>query len=723
MCNCSSFQRHSGEVSDHIKELISAFQFEDADRFILNQGMKNPLIRFQHLVSQIAIDPARANGVEYEMCRACQSLVTFIGFLHWPSLIMPPRLAREMVGEPLQYAIDIDLVYLHASLFLGQRKSVPDLVGHKNTKYAQFLSICAKSRLDGGITPKMAQELKKKCLADSYHVFLGNLPYSKPHQQNFLLKPISQLDEADSPQMTVVRTWNFDNALGLGQCLDRIRTNKTLEPQHFKYLDHLATWAQDVLKRQFSNNWWNDTIKAHSRHIFQEYGIKSYLLYAYSLLEKQETLTPTEIGTVADAVRFSGDEKLCTAYFMHIKHQSITFPLYAIVSSYFHCLYSLGPFAESTQIFYKMLVTGGGKRQRRKKRRSSALRTQDLHIGILTSDLKAHAVADFSLPLFLANGARRTVFFGGQPDANTNVFIANTDEWRVTRELNALELGDEINRSDCDLIIDLGGLVPNAQSAGLNKVNKPVVGYIGAVGSTSRFFNDYFLVDPILNENNILKREFSEKLIELPAPWMRYKKINPMIRYDSDALDSNPLLGVINDPRKIGPRTIKAIQIFLSEHPKHCVLFRHSFFNRHWAQSIYSKICDKQDFSKQLIFDLKPKSNIEHHQTFNRLWACLDPCDAYGGATSTCDALMMGVPVIHFEGSTYNTRWAKSFNHGVGLEEFNYKVDELNQITDAVYKARAFRTSQFLRYVRHESKLSNVEAAADALMTQLTKVI
>ena len=70
---------------------------------------------------------------------------------------------------------------------------------------------------------------------------------------------------------------------------------------------------------------------------------------------------------------------------------------------------------------------------------------------------------------------------------------------------------------------------------------------------------------------------------------------------------------------------------------------------------------------EQVVFvDFKP--TVEYFATYQRIDVALDPFP-YGGGTTTCDALWMGVPVVSLAGQTAVGRSGLSILSNVGLPE------------------------------------------------------
>lgn len=95
----------------------------------------------------------------------------------------------------------------------------------------------------------------------------------------------------------------------------------------------------------------------------------------------------------------------------------------------------------------------------------------------------------------------------------------------------------------------------------------------------------------------------------------------------------------------------------------------------------------------------------EHLQMYNRLDIALDSFP-YNGTTTTCEALLMGVPVIALEGQSHAGRVGASLLHAAGVPEFLASSQD-EYIEKAVGAAQRARESTQPRTALREKFLAS----------------
>ena len=100
--------------------------------------------------------------------------------------------------------------------------------------------------------------------------------------------------------------------------------------------------------------------------------------------------------------------------------------------------------------------------------------------------------------------------------------------------------------------------------------------------------------------------------------------------------------------------------------------------------------------------ELEPGSDWNSYMAqHDRVDIALDPIAAHGGGTSTCDALWMGVPVIHLLGDHVGARFSASLLQSIGHGEWiaHSKTEYLDK---TVALARDVTLRKQLRFTQRE---------------------
>jgi predicted O-linked N-acetylglucosamine transferase (SPINDLY family) len=105
-------------------------------------------------------------------------------------------------------------------------------------------------------------------------------------------------------------------------------------------------------------------------------------------------------------------------------------------------------------------------------------------------------------------------------------------------------------------------------------------------------------------------------------------------------------------------------------------------------------------------------------ELYNRLDVALDPVGGNGGATTTCDALWMGVPVVTIGGKRYGERMSHSLLSAIGRGDWSAAdEDEYLEIAAKLASSRLFigRIRATQREAMRGSELLDAAGMARAL--------
>jgi predicted O-linked N-acetylglucosamine transferase (SPINDLY family) len=181
---------------------------------------------------------------------------------------------------------------------------------------------------------------------------------------------------------------------------------------------------------------------------------------------------------------------------------------------------------------------------------------------------------------------------------------------------------------------------------------------------------DYWIGDEVLSPPEI-DAQFSETIWRLPRVWLSYKTITdaPAPSWQP-ASDGKIWLGSFNNLGKITPQTLQLWARILHALPEGHLLIK----NKDLADAD-NQLRIKEELASLGIssnrIELQSSSNWGDYMAMHdRLDIALDPVGGHGGGTSTCDALWMGVPVIHLAGEHVGSRFAASLLNAIGHSEW-----------------------------------------------------
>jgi len=294
-----------------------------------------------------------------------------------------------------------------------------------------------------------------------------------------------------------------------------------------------------------------------------------------------------------------------------------------------------------------------------------------LRIGYVSPDFKDHPAGRNLLPLFQHHDRRLFEIFAYaqvyRPDAITRQFQQRADGWRKIFGLTDEEVATQIRQDRIDILVDLalhtGG---NRLLAFARKPSPVQVTYLGYCGSTGLDAIDYRVSDPHIDPPGSDESHYTEKTIRLPKTYWCYQ---PGVDPTPDVCPSPAItngfvtFGCQNNYCKITAPVWTAWTAILRALPNSKILiYSPRGSHRETARKI---LADSGVDSNRLLFS--ESRQLEYFQRYNQIDIALDPFP-FGGGTTTCDALWMGVPVITLWGKTAVGRGGGSILSNLGLE-------------------------------------------------------
>jgi predicted O-linked N-acetylglucosamine transferase (SPINDLY family) len=193
------------------------------------------------------------------------------------------------------------------------------------------------------------------------------------------------------------------------------------------------------------------------------------------------------------------------------------------------------------------------------------------------------------------------------------------------------------------------------------------VTYLAYCGTTGLSAMDYRLTDPYFDPPGQNERFYSEQSVRLPETYWCYR---PPI--ETPPVNALPALeegyvcfGSLNNFCKVTPPTLAAWSRILQAVPGSRLLL-HARAGSH-RDRVRAFLAEQGISTARLEFvDFLPES--EYFEIYQRIDVALDPFP-YGGGTTTCDALWMGVPVVSLAGQTAVGRGGVSILSNIGLPE------------------------------------------------------
>ena len=301
--------------------------------------------------------------------------------------------------------------------------------------------------------------------------------------------------------------------------------------------------------------------------------------------------------------------------------------------------------------------------------------SERLRIGYVSADFKIHSVGFFFEPLLKNHNSHAVETFcyynNTVVDTTTKRLMVACDHWRSIFGISDQNVINLIKNDKIDILVDLSGHTAGNRLLVFTKKPAPVqVTWLGYPNTTGLSTIDYRLTDIIADPIGEADELHSETLLRLPNGFQCYQG-NDDIRIDTklpQKEDKQITFGSFNNLSKITPIVIKTWSKILHSVPTSRLVLKLQKLNNN--TSYYHDLFIQEGIDKERVKFYQPSPSIEEHLSlYNTIDIGLDPFP-FNGATTTCEALWMGVPVITLLGDRHVGRVGASILTNIGLEDF-----------------------------------------------------
>lgn len=318
-----------------------------------------------------------------------------------------------------------------------------------------------------------------------------------------------------------------------------------------------------------------------------------------------------------------------------------------------------------------------------------------LKIGYVSGDFRRHPVSYF-IGQVLAHHDRAAVEVYAyhaywRDDEVTQRLRGLVEHWVPIAELSDEAARERIAADGIDVLVDLAGHTNAARLGIFARRAAPVQAhYIGYFASTGLTEMDYWIGDAQVTPA-ATDSDFSERVWRLPRTWMSYdgRAEAPPIAW-APAPDGAIRLGSFNNLRKLTPATLRLWARVLRALPEARLVLKTRELGDAANCEYLWRTLEGEGVARGRVELIDAGATPDwgsHMDAYNRLDLALDPVGGMGGATTTCDALWMGVPVITLAGARMASRAASSMVTALGHAEW-VAADEVEYVARAVALAR-----------------------------------
>ena len=273
-----------------------------------------------------------------------------------------------------------------------------------------------------------------------------------------------------------------------------------------------------------------------------------------------------------------------------------------------------------------------------------------IRIGYLSADWRNHPVGRFMLPILKNHDRNKFEVWCIDSTSNhdwlTNQIKKYSDHWLNIKHLNGLQAARMISDEQLDILVELGGFTGGSRLDCL--VHHPCrvqLSYLGYPAPTYLKCINGWIGDQELFSTLSAEERDEHQLILINGGYMAFDPGSGIPEPNRDHADSFRF-GCFNHSRKLTNQTIALFCSVLNECPQSMLLLKSISFHEQDEQRRIRKRFEQQgiDPDRLIILDWV-SGGLNHLACYNQIDAALDPIP-YGGATTTAEALWMGVPVV-----------------------------------------------------------------------------
>ncbi|CBV44235.1 tetratricopeptide repeat protein [Halomonas elongata] len=297
-----------------------------------------------------------------------------------------------------------------------------------------------------------------------------------------------------------------------------------------------------------------------------------------------------------------------------------------------------------------------------------------LRVGMISSGFRLHPVGQMIATAM--EHSRPDIHFyaystNDHDDYVTRKIREATRVWRPVRHLDQQALAQRIRDDGIDILIDLSGHGDGSCLQAISMRPAPlcikwVGGLVNSMGLSSI---DYLLSDSIETPEGV-DDQYTEKLIRLPDDYICYMPCPYAPATSSLPAIKNGYvtLGCLNNPAKVGATLLAEWAKLMHELPESRLLLRGAQYeSEDFCRWIRETLAEHGIADYRILLE-GPARHAEFLETYQRIDIALDSWP-YSGGLTTCEAMLMGVPVVTLPGPTFAGRHSATHLINAGLQE------------------------------------------------------
>jgi protein O-GlcNAc transferase len=298
-----------------------------------------------------------------------------------------------------------------------------------------------------------------------------------------------------------------------------------------------------------------------------------------------------------------------------------------------------------------------------------------LRIGYVSADFRVHSVGYFLSTIFRNHNDAivETYCYSGciDEDEETAFYKSRATRWRATIEMSDDQLATQIREDGIDILVDLSGHTAGHRLGAFARKPAPLqVTWLGYPDTTGLSAIDYRLTDYIVDPPGPADGLSSERLFRLPDGFHCYTPSASAPEVTALPADQKGFVtfGSFNNLLKINRDVLDAWAAILKRVPNSRLRLKTRWLHAPEMRDRVHHLFEQRGIARDRVELMgKLPTSAEHLATYGDVDISLDTFP-YNGATTTCESLWMGVPVVTLAGDRHAARVGASMLSRVGLE-------------------------------------------------------
>ncbi|MBF0450421.1 MAG: tetratricopeptide repeat protein [Candidatus Magnetomorum sp.] len=358
-------------------------------------------------------------------------------------------------------------------------------------------------------------------------------------------------------------------------------------------------------------------------------------------------------------------------------------------------------------------------------------RNRPLRIGYVSPDFRTHALMFFIKPVIKNHHSKNFSIYCYSdtqfPDEETRFVQEHVPHFFSCHNISDQALAKKIYDHRIDILVDLTGHSSKNRLLVFSQRPAPVqVSYLGYQNTTGLKAINYYITDNIISPPGLSDHLFAEQLFRLEDCFACFQPSDHAPNVNTSPLVQNDYItfGVLNNFSRMNDWMISAWMTLLKKVPTAKMIIQSRPFSDPSFIKKFLHRFDQQGIDPDRL-NLYPYGSLDnfyhrHHDVDLIL-------DTYpdNGASTLCQALWMGVPVLTCSGKTLASRVGGSILHSLGLDDlittslddYIQKAVDLSQHPEILIQLR-----KNLRQILSQSTLFNAKQFTQKLEAAYRKM-